>query len=88
MTSDKLIIAVLGTRKDIPEGNWPAFSAEYFRKGQPCLRVSPLVKSIGWALHHDTESRVALVDVASARFAALMADDSIGKIHGMRNKRA
>jgi hypothetical protein len=88
MTSDKLIIAVLATRKDIPEGDWPAFSAEYFRKGQPCLRVSPLVKSIGWALHHDTESRVALVDVASARFAALLADDSIGKIHGMRNKRA
>jgi hypothetical protein len=39
-------------------------------------------------LHHDSESRVAWVNVASARFAALMADDSIGKIHGMRNKRA
>jgi hypothetical protein len=39
-------------------------------------------------LHHDTDSRVALINVASARFAALMADDSIGKIHGMRNKRA
>jgi hypothetical protein len=88
MTSDELIIAVLATRKDIPESDWPAFQAEYFSKGQPCLRVSPLVKTMGWALHHDSESRVALVDVASARFAALMADDSIRKIHGMRNKRA
>jgi hypothetical protein len=88
MTSDELIIAVLATRKDIPESDWPAFQAEYFSKGQPCLRVSPLVKTMGWAMHHDSESRVALVDVASARFAALMVDDSIRKIHGMRNKRA
>jgi hypothetical protein len=88
MTSDELIIAVLATRKDIPESDWPAFQAEYFSKGQPCLRMSPLVKSIGWALHHDSESRVAMVDVASARFAALMVDDSIRKIQGMRNKRA
>ena len=41
MTSDELIIAVLATRKDIPESDWPAFQAEYFSKGQPCLRVSP-----------------------------------------------
>jgi hypothetical protein len=41
MTSDELIIAVLATRKEIPEGDWPASSADYFRKGQPCLRVSP-----------------------------------------------
>jgi hypothetical protein len=88
MTSDELIITVLATRKDIPESDWPAFQAEYFSKVQPRLRMSPLVKTMGWALHHDSESRVVLVDVASARFAALMADDSIGKIHGMRNKRA
>lgn len=88
MTSDALIVAVLATRKDIPESERGAFRAEYFSKGQPCLRVSPLVKSMGWALHHDGDSKVALVDVASARYRDLLADDDVRKIHGMRNKRA
>jgi len=43
---------------------------------------------MGWALHHDSESRVALVDLASARNAALMADENIRIIHGMHNKHA
>ena len=88
MTSDELIVAVLATRKDIPKDEWPAFRSEYFSKGQPCLRVSPLVKTMGWALHHDSESRVALVDVASAKYRDLVGDDDVRKIHGMRNKRA
>lgn len=88
MTSDELIVAVLATRKGLGRDDWPDFRAEYFSKGQPCLRVSPLVKTMGWALHHDENSRVALVDVASARYHDLLADDGVRKIHGMRNKRA
>ena len=53
MTSDELIVAVLATRKDIPKDEWPAFRSEYFSKGQPCLRVSPLVKTMGWAKYRD-----------------------------------
>lgn len=88
MTSDDLITAVLATRKDIPKDEWGDFRAEYFSKGQPCLRVSPLVKSMGWAVHHDGDSKVALVDVGSAKYRALLDDETVRKIHGMRNKRA
>jgi len=67
MTSDDLIVAVLATRKGLGIDDWAAFRADYFSKGQPCLRVSPLVKTMGWAIHHDSDSKVALVDVASPR---------------------
>jgi hypothetical protein len=88
LTSDDLIVAVQCRRKDIPESEWDDFRAEYFSRGQACLRASPLVKSFGWALYHDAEGRVMLVDPASAEFARLESDPEVAKIAGMRNKRA
>lgn len=88
MTSDDILISVLGIRKDVPRDEWPELRAQIFSKGQPCMRLSPLVKSMGWALHHDGEGRVALVDVASVTYRDLYDDEDTRKIHGMRNKRA
>ena len=87
MTSDDLLIAVLAKRKEIPQDEWADLRAEIFSKGQPCMRLSPLVKTMGWALHHNSESNIAMVDVGTKEYAALVADDSVRKIHGMRNKR-
>ncbi|AKS45639.1 hypothetical protein SAMN05444287_0737 [Octadecabacter temperatus] len=87
LTGDDLLIAVLATRKSIPQEEWADLRAEIFSKGQPCTRVSPLVKTMGWALHHDANSRIAMIDVGTKEYAALNADDNVRKIHGMRNKR-
>ena len=87
MTGDDLLIAVLATRKGLPESQWPALRDEVFHKGQPCTRLSPLVKTMGWALHHDSDSKMALIDVGTKAHAALMADETVRKINGMRNKR-
>lgn len=87
MTGDDLLIAVLATRKDIPRDEWGDLRAEIFSKGQPCTRLSPLVKTFGWALHHDSDSKMALIDVGTKAYTALMDDDKTTKINGMRNKR-
>ena len=87
MTGDDLLIAVLATRKEIPKEDWADLRAEVFSKGQPCMRLSPLVKTMGWALHHDADSKIAVIDVGTKAYSALMADDSVQKISGMRNKR-
>lgn len=87
MTGDDMLIAVLATRKEIPQEEWADLRTKIFSKGQPCTRLSPLVKTMGWALHHDSDSKIAMIDVGTKEYAALMADDSVRKIHGMRNKR-
>lgn len=67
----------------------PIQSFEAFHaKGQPCLRASPLTKRYGWGVHYDDAGRIALIDPASAEFAALRLDDTIKKTTAMRSKRA
>jgi len=87
MTSDDLLFDVHAERNGVGEGDRDAARAAYFSKGQACLRASPLVKTMGWALHHDGHGRVGLVDPASAEFEALMARDDVTKLAGMRSKR-
>jgi hypothetical protein len=87
-TSDDLLIAVEASRKSVAEADLPTLSAAFHARGQACLRASPLVKSHGWALHHDSQARVALVDPAGEIFARLYADPAISRVRGMRNRRA
>ena len=88
LSSDDLIFGVHAERQGILEADRAAARDVYFSKGQACLRASPLVKSFGWALHHDAEGRVALVDPASTLFAELFDREDITKLAGMRSKRA
>lgn len=66
----------------------PALDFDAFHaKGQPCMRASPLTKRHGWAAHYDPAGKIALVDPASAQFAALIADPDLPKKPAMRSKR-
>lgn len=88
LTSDELIFGIHADRKGVEEEERGPARMEFFSRGQACLRSSPLVKTLGWALHHDAEGRVALVDPASETFHQLMARDDITKRFGLRSKRA
>ncbi len=61
--------------------------AAFHAKGQPCMRASPLTKRYGSAAHYDAAGRLALVDPASAHFAALAADPDLPQKPAMRSKR-
>lgn len=88
MTSDDLLFAVHKVRAATTDESLASARTAFFARPQACLRASPLVKVLGWALHHDSDGRVALIDPASARHAELMADAHIVKRPAMRNKRA
>jgi hypothetical protein len=87
LTSDDIIFGIQADRYAIPDDERGPARMEYFSRGQACLRSSPLVKTLGWALHHDGQGRVALVDPASEDFEQLMADDRVTKRPGLRSKR-
>ncbi len=87
MTSDDLLVAVAAARRGLPENAHPALRAEMLARPQACLRASALVRSYGWGINADAQSRIALVDSGGPEFAALVADGRVTKTAGMRNKR-
>lgn len=85
MTSDDLLWRV-ETRRNGTADTAEA-RATFFSVGRPCLRASPLVRSHGWGIHHDTEGRIALVGVETPDYARLLADPTVKKRPGMRSSR-
>ncbi len=69
-TSGDVIFTVWADRRGIAEAERPAARAEFFSKGQACLRSSDLGKRYGWGVHSDAEGRVAIYGIDSAEYAA------------------
>ncbi|MCI9888668.1 hypothetical protein JT358_09375 [Micrococcales bacterium 31B] len=88
LTSDDLLFAVYAERQGLAEGDLPAAREAFFAKSQACLRASPLGKRYGWGLHHDAESRVALVALGSEEYERLSTDESLQQVAAMRSRRA
>ena len=83
--SDDVLFSVYAERKGVDAN--AAARADYFSKGQPCFRASPLTKQFGWSVHSDECGRIALVAVGSDEHTRLVADDAVTKIRAMRNAR-
>lgn len=86
-TSDDVIFARVAEKDGIAETDLATAQEQYFTKGRPCLRTSPLAKQYGWGIHHDNDSKIALVAVNSDEYEALVADDSVKKYRAMRRSR-
>jgi len=86
-TSDDLLFEVFAERNGIPEAERAAARVAFFSKGQPCLRSSPLVKTYGWGVHHDSAGRVAIYGVETAQYRDLIERKSLAKVAGMRSQR-
>lgn len=61
---------------------------EFFAKGQPCFRASPLTKTHGWGVLFNSEGRARLVAMESPEYATHLADTSLTQLKAMRSKRA
>lgn len=65
-----------------------AHRAEFFAKGHPCMRASPLTKTYGFGAHYDGAGRIAIYPVDSKAYAKFVADEGIRKEPAMRTRRA
>ena len=91
-TSDEVIFTVWADRRRIPDAEREAARAEFFAKGQPCLRSSDLGKRYGWGVHSDAEGRVALVPLGSVDYESFVAGttpsgDPVTVVMAMRSSR-
>lgn len=88
LTSDDLLFTVFAIRKNIPEKELAEARKQFFSKGQPCLRASPLTKRYGWGAHCNSESKVAIFGCETKEYQAFLEDDKLIKKKAMRSKKA
>ncbi|SOE20823.1 hypothetical protein SAMN06298216_1304 [Spirosomataceae bacterium TFI 002] len=87
-TSDDVFFSVYAEKQGLTVGELEKARAEFFSKGQPCFRASPLTKRYGWGVHSNENGKVALVAVGSDEYEKFQADSSVAKTKAMRFKRA
>jgi hypothetical protein len=76
-TSDDVLYISNGERRGIKR-------EDFFSKGQPCFRASPLGKLYGWGIHCDAQGRIALVAVESDTYRRCQKDISLKQVKAMR----
>lgn len=87
-TSDDILFEVYAIRHAISTESRSEARETFFAKDQACLRASPLSKRYGWGIHHDAESRIALVPFDSDEYRSFATDSSVKQLRAMRSKRA
>ncbi len=61
---------------------------QFYSKGQPCLRASPLTKTHGWGVAFDGEGKAALISMDSPEYDEYLARADLKQLKAMRSKRA
>lgn len=80
-TSDDVLYAANGERRGISR-------EEFFSKGQPCFRSSPLTKRYGLGIHSDKDGKIAIYPIESEKYKQYAKNSSLKQLKAMRSKRA
>jgi hypothetical protein len=88
LNSDDVLFSVYASRNDLTSNQLEAARQQFFSKGQPCLRTSPLGRRYGWGIHCDDQGRVALYAVESDTYQRLAADPALKQVQAMQSRKA
>lgn len=83
-TSDDIFFQVYADRNDLTKAEYPQARAQFFSKGQPCFRASPLTKTYGFGVHCNKEGKVALYEVGTEAYQSFLNDPGVKKVKAMR----
>jgi hypothetical protein len=86
-TSDDVLFEVYALRNDIKKNDWTEARAQFFSKGQPCFRASPLTKRYGWGVHSNDEEKIALYSCDTAEYKKFAKDKSLEVVKAMKTSR-
>ncbi|MDV6234713.1 DUF6157 family protein [Leptospira ellisii] len=84
-TSDDVLFQVYADRNNIKKTEYSSARAEFFSKGQPCFRTSPLTKRYGWGVHSDSEGKIAVYGCETAEYKKFSRDKKLKVIKAMKS---
>ncbi|MEE9431620.1 MAG: DUF6157 family protein [Melioribacteraceae bacterium] len=85
-TSDDVFFSVFAIRKEIAKSELEKQRQQFFSKGQPCFRASPLTKRYGWGLHSNQDGRIAIYGAETEEYERFAKDESVKIVKAMRSK--
>jgi hypothetical protein len=86
-TSDDVFFQIYAERNDLTEAEYEKAREQFFSKGQPCFRASPLTKTYGFGIHSNSEGRIALFGMETQEYQDFLADKNIKKIKAMKSNK-
>jgi len=86
-TSDDVFFQVFAERNSLSKNDFELARLQFFSKGQPCFRASPLTKRYGWGVHSDKDGKVALYGCETEEYLNFIKDESIKIIKAMKSSR-
>ncbi|HRE51731.1 MAG TPA: DUF6157 family protein [Flavitalea sp.] len=87
-TSDDLLFRVFADRNGLTKPEYKKAREQFFSKGQPCLRSSPLTKTYGFGIHADSNGKIAVVGMETKAYTRFQKDPKIKKVKAMRTSRS
>ena len=84
-TSDDILFQCYAIKNEILDKDIQRTREQFFSKGQPCLRASPLAKRYGWGIHHNNEGKIAIYGCETKEYKAFLKDVSIKKLKALRS---
>lgn len=86
-TSDDVFFQIYAMRRELSRDELAGARQQFFSRGQPCFRASPLTKRYGWGVHSNAEGKVALYGVHSQEYQKFAEDKETRKVKAMRSKK-
>jgi hypothetical protein len=86
-TSDDVLFQVFAQRNDLTKGEYRQAREQFFSKGQPCFRASPLTKTYGFGIHCDANGKMASYGMETPEYENFVNDQEVKKVKAMRSSR-
>ena len=86
-TSDDIFFQVYAERNDLTKAEYKQAREQFFSKGQPCFRASPLTKAYGFGIHCDSNGKVALYGMETEEYQSFLDDTKIKKVKAMKSSK-
>ncbi|MCL2682178.1 MAG: DUF6157 family protein [Bacteroidales bacterium] len=86
-TSDDVFFQVFADKNDLIKEEYKQAREQFFAKGQPCFRTSPLPKTYGFGIHCDKDGKVALYGMETDEYQKFLDDPKIQKVKAMKSNK-
>ena len=86
-TSDDVLFQVFADRNDLTKSEYKEAREQFFSKGQPCFRASPLTKRYGFGVYSDKDGKIAIFGKETKEYQQFLNDATIKKVKAMRTSK-
>lgn len=86
-TSDDILFQVFANKNDLAKSEYKETREQFFLKGKPCFRASPLTKRYGWGVHNDKHGKVAIFGAESSEYEKLSKDKNLKIVKAMKSSK-